>query len=241
MLARRSLPLLLAACLLLAGCGESELYTGLTEQEANQMVAVINQAGMQASKTSKDGKTWTLLAPRSAFGATEALLAARGYPRERFDSLGDIFKKDGFVSSPLEEHARLIYGLSQELSNTLSGMDGVVYARVQIALPEQDPLSDTQKPSSAAVFIKYDPQVDLQSQVGAIKSLVVNSIEGLTYDRVSVVLSPAQSFDPPMARAKTTAQFAVGLRVLSGALGAALAVTALWLWLIDARRRRAAP
>ena len=176
-----------------AGCSRSQLYTGLTEREANEMVAVVQQAGFTASKSTKDhGKTWTLDAPSSQFPQEVALLQARGYPRERFQSLGDVFKKQGFVSSPLEEHARLMFGLEQELSRTLTDIDGVVDARVHLAVPQADPLNDAVKPSSASVFIKYDPSVDLNAQVGSIKALVVNSIEGLPYDRVTVVLSPVR-------------------------------------------------
>ena len=184
---------LAAAGLLLSGCERAELYTGLTEREANEMLAVVQSAGFSAAKATPDnGKTWTLTARKSEFAEEVALLEARGYPRERYESLGDVFKKQGFVSSPTEERARMMFGLSQELSRTISEIDGVVDARVHVAMPENDPLGDEAKPASAAVFIKYDPSVELTSQVGSIKALVVNSIEGLPYDKVTVVLSPAR-------------------------------------------------
>ena len=208
----------LASALVLTGCGRSELYTGLTEREVNEMVAVMESAGLDASKTTKDSKTWTLEATPAQFPQAVALLQARGYPRERFESLGDVFKKQGFVSSPMEERARLMYGLSQELSNTLSNIDGVVSARVHLAVPEADPMSDTVKPSSASVFIKHDPQVDLSSQVGSIKALVVNSIEGLPYDRVTVVMVPARPL-PPAVRQTSMADAGLPLAAILGLLG----------------------
>lgn len=228
----------IAGCLLLTGCEEVDLYSNLTEREANEMVAVITEAGMDASKVSKDGKVWTLATPKREFPQVVALLDARGYPKDRYETLGEIFKKEGFISSPVEEHARLVYGLSQELSNTISAMNGVVFARVHVSLPEQDPLSDTRKVSSAAVFIRYDPQVDLSSQVGSIKSLVVNSIEGLPYDRVSVVLSPAHSFYPPTPRPAWPAAMAAKSVLGLGALASALAM-AFWLWNAAKKKRGA--
>ena len=193
-LSRAAVGLVLAAAgLLLAGCERAELYTGLTEREANEMVAVVQGAGFSSAKTTPDaGKTWTLTAPKSEFPQEVALLEARGYPRERYESLGDVFKKQGFVSSPTEERARMMFGLSQELSRTLSEIDGVVDARVHVAMPEADPLGDQPAAPSASVFIKYDPSVELSSQVGSIKALVVNSVQGLPYDKVTVVLSPAR-------------------------------------------------
>jgi len=134
------------------------------------------------------------------------------------------------VSSPLEERARLIYGLSQELSQTVSSIDGVVEARVHLAMPEADPLAETQKPSSASVFIKHDPQVDLTDRVGAIKALVVNSVEGLPYDRVTVVLVPARPLVLPERKMALAQAGAPGAAVLAGLAG--LAAFEAW------RRRR---
>ncbi len=231
-LARGIAPLALVAAL--AGCSRAQLFTGLTEREANEMMAVVQSSGLSAIKSSKDnGKTWTLEAPQGQFAQEVALLQARGYPHERYESLGDVFKKQGFVSSPTEEHARLTYGMQQELERTLTDIDGVVDARVHIAMPQADPLSDTPKPSSASVFIKYDPSVDLSSQVASIKSLVVNGVEGLPYDKVTVVLSPVRAMPAP-PRPPTVA--AVGAPVLL-LVAAAGGVAGAGLWRLQRRRR----
>ena len=222
--------------LMLASCSQAQLYTGLTEKEANEMVAVVQAAGFSATKTTTDnGKTWTLTAPKNQFPQEVALLQARGYPRERYESLGEVFKKQGFVSSPTEEHARFTYGLQQELAKTLTDIDGVVDARVHIAIPESDPLSDQVKPTSASVFIKYDPSVDLNSQVGSIKALVVNGVEGLPYDKVTVVLSPVKAI--PMA-GRPPAAFPIGAPLIGGVaiLGG---LSGFALWRLQRRRKGA--
>ena len=58
-------------------------------------------------------------------------------------------------------------------------------------MPESDPLAQEKPPSSASVFIKHRPDYDISTQTGSIKALVVNSIEGLPYDKVTVVAFPA--------------------------------------------------
>jgi type III secretory pathway lipoprotein EscJ len=95
------------------------------------------------------------------------------------------------ISSPLEERIRFIYGLSQDVQETLSRIDGVITARVHIVLPENDPFAKEVRPSSASVFIKYLPDSHLEDIKSEIKLIVEKSIEGLSYDKVSVVMLPA--------------------------------------------------
>ena len=234
----RSALLPLAAALLLTACGTQDLYAQLDEQQANEMVAVLRNAGLDADKEAREGQNFAVVAPTSEFARAVTVLRANGYPRDSFDSIGHVFKKDGFVSSPLEEHARLTHALSQEIANTLSHIDGVIVARVQLALPDKDPLADKPTPAAAAVFIKHRAGVDLSGSVGQIKALVVNSVEGLPYDNVTVALFPAQDWPEAAAVHPTVSSPLDVALALLAAIGATGLVGggALWLW----RRRQAA-
>jgi len=174
--------------LALSGCNEQVLYSKLSEQQVNEMVAVLQMAGLSAKKENLGKGLFAVTISSHHFANAVEHLYAYGYPREQFDSLGNVFKKEGFVSSPLEERARLVYAQSQEMGNTIARIDGVVMARVHLAVPEKNPLNDTIKPSSASVFIKHRREVDLSASVSQIKSLVVNGVEGLPYDNVTVAL-----------------------------------------------------
>ena len=181
---------LILAC---AACSSDQaLYSKLSERQANEMVAVLLSAGIEAEKISNDGQ-FSISTPTKNFSAAVRALSAQGYPRDTFDSMGDVFKREGFVSSPLEERARLSHAMSQELANTIASIDGVITARVHLVMPENNPLIDKPQPSAAAVFIKHRADHDLQSQVTQIKALVVNSIEGLAYGNVTVALFPAEA------------------------------------------------
>jgi type III secretion protein J len=185
----------------LAGCNETELFSRLSERQANELVAALQSAGIRSEKRTRDTTTWAVDVSRDDFARAVDTLRAAGLPREEFETLGQVFRKEGFVSSPLEERARLIYGLSQELSNTLSTIDGVLVARVHLAVPERDALSDKPRPASASVMVKHRPGVDMGQHVGQIKAMVVNSVEGLSYDNVTVTLFPAQ--DGPVGAARS--------------------------------------
>lgn len=225
---RFALPLF--AALALAACGTQELHRDLEEGQVNSIVAALSQEGIAAQKRQGEEEgTWTVDVASGDFAEAVSVLRAQGLPDETFQSLGEVFAKEGFTSSPLEERARLIFGLSQELSHTISAIDGVVQARVHLTLPQPDPLTQDAAPSSASVFIKYRPGFSIEKQTGAIKTLVANSIEGLAYERVSVVMLPGAA---PVAPPEDTAlELAGGLRVLVLVLASALAAAGLWrMW-----------
>ncbi len=177
--------LLLSIALLTTAC-KVDLYTQLKEDDATTMMARLLEKGIMCDKApSKEG--WILTVEKSDMPAAVRLLAAEGLPKHLFKTTGDLFEQRGLISSPLEDRIRFIYGLSQEIAETIMQIDGVLEARVHVVLPENDPLSDSLKPSSASVFVKYDPASQARQNVTQIKQLVLNGIEGLTIDKVSVI------------------------------------------------------
>ncbi|MFC4297783.1 type III secretion system inner membrane ring lipoprotein SctJ [Castellaniella hirudinis] len=219
---------LLAALVLsvLTACSSSvTLYSSASEGEANELLSVLLDAGIHAEKIS--GKEGVAVSVDGAQVARALdILRTRGLPRERFDGMGQIFRKEGLVSSPLEERARYIYALSQELTNTLSQMDGVLAARVHVVLPERGEIGEAATPSTAAVFIKHRVGYSFDALRPQIRQLVTHAIPGLTEDRVSITLVSAQ---PGTAGHETPVQTSVlgfqvsqasagGLTLLLGAL-----------------------
>jgi type III secretion protein J len=180
----------IAITLALCGCkSEINLHTGLTDSDANEVVAALRVDGIPASKhTAKTGVTVSV--PESDLSRATAVLSAQGLPHRPAMRMGDVFKKEGLISSPLEERARYIYALSQELESTLAQIDGVVVARVHVVLPEKLAPGEPMQPSSAAVFIKHLPSLEPDVISHRVKQLVARSVPGLgaqAVDRVSAV------------------------------------------------------
>jgi type III secretion protein J len=200
-LLRSSLPrwvqraLVLLVALLLSAC-EAELYNNLDQRQANEMVATLQQRGIPAQRVAVKGGQYTVVVDKGRFADSIAILREAGLPKEEFQTMGQVFKKDGLVSSPLQERAQMIFALSQELSRTVSEIDGVLSARVHLVLPENDPLRQQLVPSSASVFIRHRSDAPVASLVPQVKMLVANGVAGLSYDKVSVVLVPVDAQKP---------------------------------------------
>lgn len=239
----------LLTTLLLVGCGDRvELHSHLSEQDANEVVAELADKHILADKRqAKDGVS-VLVAAEDINRAVRALDAA-GLPHRQRTSLGEIFRKEGVISTPLEERARYLYALSQELEATLSQIDGVVTARVHVVLPERVAPGEPVQPASASVFIKHTPALDPESTLPRIRRLVASSIPGMASEtessrKLAIVFVPAA----PYREAPSLAGFGpflipqedlafwrlVGWSMLVGLV----ALSALVLTLLGWRRRR---
>lgn len=174
----------------ISGC-KTELYGGLSEKEGNEMFAILYNAGIEIDKQTNKDRLVTLLVEESHSATAIHILKNHGYPKEQFTNIGDVFSKDGLISSPTEEKARLIYALSQEISSTLSQIDGVLTARVHVVMPEKSEYGKKPEPPSASVFIKHSSETNLTNLITQIKQLVANSINGLSDKQVSVALFPS--------------------------------------------------
>lgn len=183
------------SCLMLVGCGPEILYSNLSEADANTMMGLLLARNIQAVKTAQKENLFSISVPRSQFAAATDLLKWYGIPSEKFSGIGEVFKKTGIVSSPTEEKIRFMYALSQQISETLSHIDGVLIARVSLVLPKNDPYTETLTPSSASVFLKFRPGAVPPTLVPQIKTLVMKSVEGLNYDNVSVVIVQSENID----------------------------------------------
>lgn len=195
--------LTLFTCFALVSCGKIPLFSDLEEEEVNEIMSVLMDRSIPCVKVAgKEGKWGVEVAPED-FSQSMQVLQAIGLPKETFQKMGDIFQKTGLVSSPTEERIRFINALSQEISSTLMQIDGVVSARVHIALPDNNPLSEKTVPPSAAIFIKHRAGYDIESVTPDLKNLVSRSIEGLDFENVQLVITQADAM-PPVLQVRQT-------------------------------------
>jgi type III secretion protein J len=181
--------LILLPLLVLVGCRTS-LFENLDEDQANRIVAVLSHHGIEGSKQRNADKTWTVTVDGDDAVAATELAGAYALPRSGHANLGELFSRQGLISNPDEDRVRFIFGVSQELSETLEKIDGVLVARVHIVQPERDPVLGLVTPPSASVMVRYRTDYNLELMRDKIRALVAGGVEGLSADRVNLTLIP---------------------------------------------------
>ncbi|MFQ6349302.1 type III secretion system inner membrane ring lipoprotein SctJ [Pseudomonas sp. R11F] len=195
----RFIYLFVALMFMLSGCGERiDLHRQLSEQEANDVIAELADKHIRAQKAlEKDGVV--VRVRTSDIARAVRTLEAAGLPKTARTTLGEIFRKEGVISTPLEERARYIYALSQELEATLSNIDGVIVARVHVVLPERVAPGEPVQPASASVFIKHDPRLEPDNIRPRVRRMVASSIPGMSTtadnpQKLTVTFVPAAAY-----------------------------------------------
>lgn len=222
-------------CLLLTGCLKQELVTGLNERESQEIIVLLRANGLEATRKvvaeERQAPTWTV---EVRGGENNMVLAWRvlqenGLPRERVMGLEDVFAEQGMIPTETEERAKILVGLSGEMSQTLRSISGVVDARVHIVLPEDNPLLDAEdRPrASASVLIKHHGAQPPIPQSDVLR-LVSKGVEGLDEADIAVVFHPVEQ--TPVSESDISWYLASDV-LLAAALGllAVLAVLSLVL------------
>jgi type III secretion protein J len=190
------------ATVLLGGCNEV-LFAKLPEPQANEVLAALAQARIEAHKAVVGDAQWSIEVDGAQIGPALLFLRNRGLPSQQGPNMGEVFKKDGMISSPTEERARYAFALQEDIAATLRRIDGVVDARVHVAIPHNDPLASRVVPASASVFLKHRPMLDVGMLTPNIKAMVMASIEGLDYRNIALVAFPVDAdtnLEPPAKR-----------------------------------------
>lgn len=183
----------LAGLVLLLSACQQELYGSLAENEANAILETLLENGIDAEKKSRGKSGFSIEAPKDDVVRALKILGNHSLPREKFKSMGDVFSGQGMIASPTEEQARLAFALSQELAATFAKIDGVLTARAHVVLGYHDSASGTSTPASVAVFLRHVPNSPVADLQGKIKETCVQSVPGLVYEKVSVMLVPVRT------------------------------------------------
>lgn len=197
--ARRSLrrgrtPTGLCLCLWLLCACSTDLHGGLSERDANAIVATLQRAGLNSEKKEQKGDVFLVTVTKRDFARAVELMTASGFPRPKYARIADLFQPSGFITTPFESHVRYLYGLSEELAHTISLFEGVLETRVHVVIENrEESLSSQQAPGKASIYIKYDPNYDFSVLAPRIRKLVADSLDSVSYENIELVALPARN------------------------------------------------
>ncbi|PYY43334.1 MULTISPECIES: flagellar basal-body MS-ring/collar protein FliF [unclassified Curtobacterium] len=166
------------------------LFTGLAAADASSITDQLTTDGVPYQLT--DGGA-TILVPQDKVYGERLAAASNGLPssNEGGYSLLDTM---GVTSSEFQQDVTYKRAIEGELAKTISAMDGVQTASVQLAIPEKSVFVDEEKDPTASVFIATKNGAELGSdQVQAIVHLTSAAVEGMQPTDVSVVDQKGQT------------------------------------------------
>lgn len=163
----------------------SLLYGNLSDADAGSVVQALQTAGIEYKLDNVSG---AIMVPAERVHDARLQLAGQGLPAGKSGGFAMIIKDPGFGASQFMENARYQYALETELAQTISSLQAVQAARVQLALPPQSAFVSDHRSASASVLLQLRSGRRLEpEQVSAIVHLVASSVPELDADRVTVV------------------------------------------------------
>jgi type III secretion protein J len=188
----RGLPLLLTS--LLAGACSVPVAAGLDEGDATEAVVALEKGGV-ASEKERDPEHeggYRVVVSRDDAASALRVLSAEGLPPHAAPGVLDALGKGSLVPSRLAEHVKVVTGTSGDLERSLRAIDGVVSARVHLAVPARDPLAlGEQAPeATASVLIRHQGPTPPLAPFD-VQRLVAGAVPGLAPANVSIVMAVA--------------------------------------------------
>ncbi len=160
------------------------LFSGLSGDDANSIVEQLRADGVEYQLT--DGGA-TILVPEASVYDERIKSASAGLPTS---STGGYSLLDtmGVTSSEFQQSVTYKRALEGELAKTISSLDGVQMASVQLAIPKDSVFLSEKNDPTASVFVETRNGISLSNdQVQAIVHLTSASIDGMTAADVAVV------------------------------------------------------
>ena len=164
----------------------STLFTGLNQEEAKEVVALLQEESITYRYDNRNG---TVRVPSASVDQTRVELLSKGYPKSGFSY--DIYRNNsGLMTTESDKEQYELYDLQDRLGATIRLFDGVQDAKVTIvdAGKQTYALSDeSATEASASVTVTMQNGVSLtEKQAAAIKRLISTSVRGMNFTRVSV-------------------------------------------------------
>ena len=164
----------------------STLFTGLNQEEAQEVVALLQEEGVDYRFNDKDG---AIRVPAVKADQTRAELLSKGSPKSGFTY--DMYRNNaGLMTTESDKKQYTLYDLQDRLGAQIRLFEGVQDAKVTIAEAAEQKYAlqdNTNTDASASVVVTMEAGQSLNdSKAAAIKNLIARSVRGLNFTNVAV-------------------------------------------------------
>ncbi len=174
----------------LTGCQQENLLQNLEQNQANEVVAVLQRNNIQASKRDYGKSGYSVNIDPRDFSAAVDILKEYDLPSKKPIQVADMFPVDSLVASPRAEKARLYSAIEQRLEQSLHTIGGIVSSRVHVSYDlDAGEGGKNKAPIHLSVLATHEGDVDESALINDIKRFMKNSFAQVDYDNISVVLS----------------------------------------------------
>ena len=237
----------------LSACERVPVQSGLPEPAANEILLVLEEAGVAAHKDKDAGgaagareQGWSVTVSASDAGHAFQVLSDHSMPRRSPPGFSELLSGDSLIPTAAEERVRHREALAGEIARTLESVRGVIEARVHLGLPEPVdlPTADTPAPHPTASVLLEIATVAPPLPLDDVRRIVAGAVPGLDLAAVNVIVV----VEPPPARPPSDGLVSVagirvapssvgGLRAMFGVALAAVVLLAAGLVATTVRRR----
>ena len=161
------------------------LYTQLDQQDSGAIVQKLESMKVPYEVDASGG---LIRVPSDQVGKLRMMMATEGLPKG--GSVGyEIFdQKEGFGTTSFVQNINHLRALEGELARTISSMNPIETARVNLVLPQRELFSHGTQAATASIFIKTRGGTVLShEQISAIQHLIAASVPQLQPNQVSIV------------------------------------------------------
>lgn len=164
----------------------STLFTGLNQDEAREVVAMLQDQGIDYRFNDRQG---AIRVPSSKVDQTRAGLLSKGYPKSGFTY--DMYRSNaGLMTTESDKKQYTLYDLQDRLGAQIRLFDGVQDAKVTIAEGGDQKYAlgdDAQTDASASVVVTMkEGRVLSDSEASAIRNLIARAVRGMNFTNVAV-------------------------------------------------------
>jgi type III secretion protein J len=177
----------LVCVILLAGCNSSPIAHDLSQGQATQIVALLNQKGIgaQASRESGSRGRFTVTVKKDKYAQAVALINEKGLPAEPELSFAELVAPQGLLPSSREVEAlRLDHAMAAEVEELLQAHPAIASARVVVRM------SMVKEVSQASVSVVAQERRGHKIDSQEVIQLVSRAVPGIRPESIFIAAHP---------------------------------------------------